>query len=657
MRYNYRFRNVAYSIFILSLFFLLTIEAYGIVKYHEIGNAQIQILDGGYFSYEWNTPRQTLNWPSGWSQRRNVVWYSPCVLTTEDVILDTLGSTATYGVHPGITQENNNFPVSITKYVKYLPPSIDIDGERITPPFTDFIVDPDLPSDEMIEIEFILRGEPEQGYPGMTVVQRSYSYTNQNHDDYIIFDVNFIFSHAFDTLPEHNIPDQTLDFWPIITYGFQPCERGARELDMYGYFGGWYNQDDSASYMIIPSIYSSTRESLVVSYGWDGDSPNYTGDDVGDPHPLTGEFLSPQYAGFTFLHVDSSALNSNDDPSDPHTVGATSMDVLWMDDEVEQVDMFTAGTFTEPGDILPCPISWQACKPYTLSKDDDLHIVYALGVGGLSIESCKEYGAEWLAGTLSDTEKNSLLSTGRDSLVATLQRAAWCYDRSLSVPEPPPSPDISVTSGPDEIIIEWSDVSDVPDPVTDVVDFAGYRVYRSIGTPDTTFTLIYEGTDTSFVDTLVTRGVAYFYYVTAFDDGSQNTDGLYPGQSLESSKFLNRTEIAVHSFKPGKGTSKDVVVVPNPYDSEAHAVNYPGEPNKILFLNLPQICTIRIYTVSGHLIKTIEHISGSGDEPWDLITDFNQYVASGVYIYRIDDASTWEGDPIESSFGKFVVIR
>jgi hypothetical protein len=217
-----------------------------------------------------------------------------------------------------------------------------------------------------------------------------------------------------------------------------------------------------------------------------------------------------------------------------------------------------------------------------------------------------------------------------------------------------------VTSGPNEISLTWSDFSTVPDPLTSVVDFAGYRVYRAIGQRDTSYSLLSTGTDNFYTDTDVTRGVAYHYFVTAFDDGSQNTAGLNPGQSMESSRYLNRTSEPAQAFQPGAGSTKDVVVVPNPHDRSGEAVNYPGDitqKNKIQFFNLPPVCTIRIYTVTGKLIKTIDHASGSGDESWDLITSFNQYVASGIYIFRIDDAKTWEGQSLESSFGKFIVIR
>ena len=77
----------------------------------------------------------------------------------------------------------------------------------------------------------------------------------------------------------------------------------------------------------------------------------------------------------------------------------------------------------------------------------------------------------------------------------------------------------------------------------------------------------------------------------------------------------------------------------------------------VLFVNLPPYCTLRLYTVAGDLIKTIDHQTGSADERWDLVTDSNQLIASGVYILQVDNAKNIEKKPIPGSIEKFVVVR
>ncbi len=87
-----------------------------------------------------------------------------------------------------------------------------------------------------------------------------------------------------------------------------------------------------------------------------------------------------------------------------------------------------------------------------------------------------------------------------------------------------------------------------------------------------------------------------------------------------------------------------IKVVPNPYV----AVNdieptdrLPGTTRgsrRIYFEHLPLQATIRIFTLSGELVKTLEHDSGldNGREYWDLLNRDNLGVAYGVYIAHID---------------------
>ena len=192
----------------------------------------------------------------------------------------------------------------------------------------------------------------------------------------------------------------------------------------------------------------------------------------------------------------------------------------------------------------------------------------------------------------------------------------------------------------------------------------GYRVYRSIGSADSSFTKIFECGGNSGVpvthsynDTSTQRSVAYFYYVTAFDDGISNAPSPNGEvRSLESGWNLNRTRAAAYRSRT-PGTLETVRVVPNPLNVNAN--NFPGEPNKIVFMDVPAYCTINIYTESGDLVKTINHDSGSGDEIWggnilDLqtVSDSGQLLVSGLYIAKITDNES--GD---MAVTKFVIIR
>jgi hypothetical protein len=74
------------------------------------------------------------------------------------------------------------------------------------------------------------------------------------------------------------------------------------------------------------------------------------------------------------------------------------------------------------------------------------------------------------------------------------------------------------------------------------------------------------------------------------------------------------------------------------------------------------MCTIRIYTLAGELVQTIEHTDGDGDEPWGsrTLADYqvNRYlqrVAPGIYIFHVE--SHVPGHEGESKLGKFVIIK
>jgi hypothetical protein len=280
-------------------------------------------------------------------------------------------------------------------------------------------------------------------------------------------------------------------------------------------------------------------------------------------------------------------------------------------------------------------------------------------------------GAEWLAGNISDQEKRDAILTGKDSLFQAMDRANWAWHRGLDIPDPPPPPDLTVTSDADRILVEWSypDESYFKDPDTGVDDWEAWRVYRKKGaayvnSPDDNHSgerweVVYETTDkneTNYIDTDVTRGVSYYYAVTALDDGSQNTDGLFPGQKLESSRYANKTGLPAIPFKAGRDRSDQVRVVPNPATIAAGALGFPGEKNQILFANLPYKCKLEIFTETGDRIKTIEH-NGTDQEIWYQKTDGNQYVMSGIYILAVLEAEDVDGKSLPDNFVKFILVR
>jgi hypothetical protein len=57
----------------------------------------------------------------------------------------------------------------------------------------------------------------------------------------------------------------------------------------------------------------------------------------------------------------------------------------------------------------------------------------------------------------------------------------------------------------------------------------------------------------------------------------------------------------------------------------------------VRFTNLPpEAATIQIYTVSGALVKTLNKQGPSRSLDWDLTTQNNLGVASGMYLIRVN---------------------
>ena len=86
-----------------------------------------------------------------------------------------------------------------------------------------------------------------------------------------------------------------------------------------------------------------------------------------------------------------------------------------------------------------------------------------------------------------------------------------------------------------------------------------------------------------------------------------------------------------------------VSAIPNPYIAanafEAQNIYSSGRgPREIQFRKLPANCTIRIYTVSGERVKTIDHFTSIDDgmETWDLLSKDNLSVSYGIYIYHVE---------------------
>lgn len=118
---------------------------------------------------------------------------------------------------------------------------------------------------------------------------------------------------------------------------------------------------------------------------------------------------------------------------------------------------------------------------------------------------------------------------------------------------------------------------------------------------------------------------------------------LVTTKPFRTGEYFSFTTVAP-SFDPAQAKSdlNRILVVPNPYVGAASweqaTVGVGRGERKIYFTHLPQRCTIRIYTISGHLVQTIEHDGTfrDGQEAWNLTSRDGMDIAFGMYVYHID---------------------
>jgi hypothetical protein len=275
------------------------------------------------------------------------------------------------------------------------------------------------------------------------------------------------------------------------------------------------------------------------------------------------------------------------------------------------------------------------------------------------------------------------------------------------LPAPPVYPIVKVIPENQKATIYWSNRSESSvDPISGKKDFEGYRIYRtepgfdltekqdiykslvlmaefdSTGNAygfNTGFSAVkldepvtFSGDPNSYdykfeVDNLL-NGWQYLFAVTAFDKGDPQNNL----ESLESGPLANLERI-IPGTLPISDANVKVGVYPNPYYGNAYWDGNSERLRKIYFYNLPASCEITVYTLSGDVVKRLTHNPNSngsdlrwfqqyasdgkqkfsgGEEAWDLITDHDQAIATGLYLFSVKDLSN--GD---IKLGKFLIVK
>lgn len=220
------------------------------------------------------------------------------------------------------------------------------------------------------------------------------------------------------------------------------------------------------------------------------------------------------------------------------------------------------------------------------------------------------------------------------------------------LPIPVPSPVITVRSNElAENVITWEASPETFTSPRLQGTFSHYEVFRSIhplgpweridsitaGDPR-----YYAAGSYSIKDTATRVGESFYYSVITVD-ASGNRSSRSTGN------------VQLHPTQLGGTVGLDkVTVVPNPFlvKSGFGGSTAASDPSGLIgFYNLPQVCTIRIFSYSGQLVQTIEHNSGLYSVAYMQVTRNNQLMASGLYFYVVETPSG------QRTNGKFVIIR
>lgn len=272
-----------------------------------------------------------------------------------------------------------------------------------------------------------------------------------------------------------------------------------------------------------------------------------------------------------------------------------------------------------------------------------------------------------------DDEKEGLIDKGKfaEALLA----------RNFKVPSPPPVPAIAVLPGNKEIVLNWepkpgkTNPEEFQDPDRgDGVSkpFEGYRIYKSTESATGPWSLLaqYDLSNDYAPNTGIQReykaygllnNIEYYYTVTAYT----LPDATSGFPEMESSK--NAGAVKAIPGTPPPSTVGKVAVVPNPYRGDIAYNSYspPWEKpsgtrtqwmeqdRRMQFINLPENCEIKIYTLAGDLIETIRHQDANkGYEDWNMTSSVGQAVSSGIYLYTVEDKKNGE-----VQVDKFVIIK
>jgi len=285
-----------------------------------------------------------------------------------------------------------------------------------------------------------------------------------------------------------------------------------------------------------------------------------------------------------------------------------------------------------------------------------------------------------------------------ESFLKNADFAQFAADIDYDLPAPPPSPRLLIEAADKAVDLYWDDspedARDPTSPAPDQKDFEGYRVYLGLDRQRPNRVAQFDKVDTTgfntgldsvrlatprVVDGITYRyryrvgslkdGFSYYGGVTSFDTGDDRVE------SLESGLSQNKFQVVP---MPRAAERTKVVVFPNPYRVEARwDQGATVRDHYLWFAGLPERAVLSVFTLAGDRVFQTRFdgaaYRGQGtrglydprqdlDTPppvlpgtsyaWNLITDQGQAIATGLYLFAVEDL-----DSGQVQRGKFLVVK
>lgn len=564
-------------------------------------------------------------------------------------------------------------------------------------------IDPDAPADLTFETHSWSR-------MGISTQRKVYQFADRNNDDYMFWHWRIVNTGIWGLMGNDLVDSEGGTHGTVngVIWGqhsqWDRASAGANRTNSAGemandtiwrYYGADYDGAQTEDMRLIYVIDGDQDES---KYNPDHGKQN----DIGDPDPNTGHLLSAKTGGLQFLHIDTSPTDRNDDVAQPRTIGwqhynyliRTQTAVPAADDGHEakynqmllgyqatpyayQVgpyqttpgrgthpnaaefaswikasnDPATSGTYW-PGKVLGVDPEVTDCEqqfgigPFDMAPFDTVNSLQVWGVKGIDEPVAAKVGADWLAGNITDAEKDAIVHSTIDSLFDVMRQAKAVYeaadfggryaatrtefemsldaavDAGLLALSPPAPASFDVLSRASSVKLEWSLNT------TTGSDIAGYRIYRALGSTkgDSAFTMIAEvpSSATAWLDADdIQVGFSYYYYLTTFDaDGNEST-------------------MQTRTWDPAIPTTGPVAINGQPlrFALEQNAPN-PFNPTTTIRLSLAEAgeTQLDIYNMTGQLVRTLVNgnmSAGQHEVVWDGTDAVGNAIGSGVFIYRL----------------------